>query len=140
MAKIIPSDPKTGLEENVETMCETIPNAGKINIYTSGCPKNQKRCWYSSTSPPEFGSKKDVLKLRSVNNIVIAPASTGNDSNSRKAVMKTAHTKSGVRWAVIPGARIFKIVTIKFIAPRIDETPARCRLNIARSTEAPEWA
>lgn len=32
MANIIPSDPKTGLEENVETMCETIPNAGKIKM------------------------------------------------------------------------------------------------------------
>jgi len=28
-----------------------------------------------------------VLKLRSVNNIVIAPAKTGNESNNKKAVM-----------------------------------------------------
>jgi hypothetical protein len=35
---------------------------------------------------------------------------------------------------------MFRIVTIKFIAPRIDETPAKCRLNMAKSTEAPEWA
>jgi hypothetical protein len=48
-------------------------------------------------SPPPFGSKKDVLKFRSVKSIVIAPASTGKDNNNRKAVIKTAHTKSGVR-------------------------------------------
>lgn len=32
------------------------------------------------------------------------------------------------------------IVVIKLIAPRIDETPARWREKIARSTEAPAWA
>jgi len=40
--------------------------------------------------------------------------------------MNTAHTNSGVRFAVMPGARMFVIVTMKFIAPKIDETPARC--------------
>jgi hypothetical protein len=57
---------------------------------------------------------------------VIAPASTGKDSKSKKAVIKTAQTNKGVRLAVIPGARIFVIVTIKLIAPKIDETPAKC--------------
>jgi hypothetical protein len=79
-----------------------------------------------------------VLKLRSVKSIVIAPAKTGNESNNRNAVMKTDQTNNGVRWAVIPGARMLIIVTIKFIAPKIDETPAKCRLKIAKSTEAPE--
>jgi hypothetical protein len=32
------------------------------------------------------------------------------------------------------------IVTIKLIAPAIDETPAKCKLNIAQSTLAPECA
>jgi len=41
--------------------------------------------------------------------------------------MKTAHTNKGVRCAVIPGALIFVIVTIKFIAPKIEETPAKCK-------------
>lgn len=69
---------------------------------------------------------------------MIAPASTGRDNNSKKAVINTAQTNKGVRWAVIPGARIFAIVTIKFIAPRIDETPAKCKLKIAKSTDPPE--
>jgi len=57
---------------------------------------------------------------------VIAPAKTGNESKSNQAVIQTAHTKRGVRLAAIPGARIFVIVTIKLIAPKIDETPAKC--------------
>jgi len=65
------------------------------------------------------------LKFLSVRSIVIAPAKTGNESNNKKAVIKTAQTKSGVRWAFIPGTRIFRIVTMKFIAPNMDETPAK---------------
>ena len=34
---------------------------------------------------------------------------------------------------------MFRIVVMKFIAPSIDEIPARCRLKMARSTEPPEW-
>jgi hypothetical protein len=39
-----------------------------------------------------------------------------------------------------PLALILKIVVIKFIAPIIEEAPAKCKLNIARSTDLPEWA
>jgi len=34
---------------------------------------------------------------------------------------------------------MLRIVVIKFIAPKIDEIPARCKLKMAKSTEAPEW-
>jgi hypothetical protein len=78
--------------------------------------------------------------FRSVSNIVIAPASTGNDSNSNTAVITTAHTNSGIRSNVIPCGRILITVVIKFTAPRIDEIPARCSLKIAKSTDAPPWA
>ena len=40
----------------------------------------------------------------------------------------------------IPGHLIFKIVTIKLIAPKIEEAPAKCKLKIAKSTEGPECA
>jgi len=56
---------------------------------------------------------------------VIAPAKTGNESRSKKAVIYTDQTNKGVRFADNPGARIFVIVTIKLTAPRIDETPAK---------------
>lgn len=66
-----------------------------------------------------------MLKLRSVSSLVIAPAKTGSDSRSRKAVTKTDQTKSGSLCLNSPGARLLRIVTIKLIAPRIDEAPER---------------
>jgi len=91
-------------------------------------------------SPPPAGSKKEVLKFLSVNNIVIAAASTGKDNSNKKAVMKTDQTNKGTIRNLNPGTRIFKIVTIKFIAPNKEESPARCKLKIAKSTEPPGWA
>ena len=55
------------------------------------------------------------------------------------AVINTAHTNNGILCIVIPGARIFRIVVMKFIAPNIEEIPAKCKLKIAKSTEPPEW-
>ena len=80
------------------------------------------------------------MKLRSVSSIVIAPANTGRDRRRRKAVIRTDHTKRGSLCINIPGPRILKMVTIKLIAPRIEEAPDRCRLKIARSTAGPECA
>ena len=120
-------------------MCEINPNPGRIKIYTSGCPKNQNRCWYRIGSPPPAGSKNDVLKLRSVSSIVIAPARTGSDRSNSSAVIPTDHTNRGIRSAVIPAGRMLMIVEIKFTAPKIDDTPARCREKIAISTDAPAW-
>jgi len=34
---------------------------------------------------------------------------------------------------------MLKIVVIKFIEPNKEETPAKCKLKIAKSTEGPEW-
>jgi len=70
----------------------------------------------------------------------MAPAKTGNDNNSKNAVIYTAQTNNGVLCAVIPGARMFVIVTIKLIAPKMDDTPAKCKEYIAQSTDAPECA
>ena len=60
-----------------------MPNAGKIMMYTSGCPKNQKTCWYITGSPPPAALKKHVPKKWSVSSMVIAPASTGITAISR---------------------------------------------------------
>jgi hypothetical protein len=38
----------------------------------------------------------------------------------------------------IPLVLIFKVVLMKLIAPNKEETPAKCKLKIARSTEPPE--
>jgi hypothetical protein len=91
-------------------------------------------------SPPPAGSKKEVLRFRSVSSIVIAPARTGRDNRRRTTVIVTAHTNRGIRSRRRPCHRILITVVMKFTAPRIDEAPARCREKMARSTEGPAWA
>jgi hypothetical protein len=68
----------------------------------------------------------------------MAPAKTGKDNINNIAVINTAHTNKGNLCIVIPGVLILRIVVIKFIAPNIEDIPARCRLKIAKSTEPPE--
>jgi hypothetical protein len=117
---------------------ETIPNAGKARIYTSGCPKNQKICWNKTGSPPPAALKKLVPKYLSVRSIVTAPAKTGNEAINKNEVITQVQTNNGICINDIPGALIFIIVVIKFIAPNIDDIPAKCKLNIAKSTPPPE--
>jgi hypothetical protein len=72
--------------------------------------------------------------------MVIAAANTGKDKRRRKAVTHRAQINRG-KWCIcIPGNFIFNTVTIKLMAPRSEETPARCKLKIAKSTAPPEWA
>jgi hypothetical protein len=77
------------------------------------------------------------LKLRSINNIVRSPANTGSDNNNKKEVIKRDQTNNGKRCIDKPRARMLKIVAIKLIEPTNEETPAMCKLKIAKSTEAP---
>ena len=81
--------------------------------------------------------RKAVPKFLSVNNIVIAPANTGKDNNNKNAVTKIDQANNGILCNVIPGVLIFKIVVIKFTAPKIDEAPAKCKLKIAKSIAGP---
>jgi len=69
---------------------------------------------------------------------VIAPANTGSDRSRRTAVIRTDHTNNGIESNDMDADRIFIIVVMKLIAPRIEEAPAKCNLKIARSTEIPE--
>ena len=55
------------------------------------------------------------------------------------AVTNIAHTNKGNLCRDIPGALIFNTVVIKLIAPNNEDTPAKCRLKIAKSTDPPEW-
>jgi hypothetical protein len=72
--------------------------------------------------------------------MVIAPAKTGNDNNNKTAVITTDQTNRGMRSRVIPGLRILTTVVIKLTAPKIEETPAKCKEKIAKSTDDPPWA
>jgi hypothetical protein len=78
-----------------------------------------------------------VFKLRSVSNIVIAPANTGKDKSNKIAVINTAHANKGIRSNNMPNTRKFPNVLMKFTAPKIELTPAKCKEKIAKSTDLP---
>lgn len=120
-------------------MLEIMPNPGRMRMYTSGCPKNQNRCWNKTGSPPPQGSKKEVLRFRSVRSMVIAAANTGKAKRSMIAVISTDQTNKGILNMGIDFGFILMHVVMKLIAPRMEEAPARCKEKIARSTEGPEW-
>jgi len=80
-----------------------------------------------------------VLRFRSVNSIVIAPAKTGRDKSNKIAVTSTDQGNKLIRSKTKPKIRVFFRVLIKFTAPSNEEMPARCKEKIAKSTEAPEW-
>lgn len=67
--------------------------------------------------------------------MVIAPANTGKESNSSTVVTRIDHTNRGILFKVMPAIRMFIIVVIKLMAPRIEEAPAKCNLKIVKSTE-----
>ena len=69
----------------------------------------------------------------------MAPASTGSDSSSRKAVTRIDHTKSGILCMVMPGARMLKIVVMKLMEPRMEDAPARWSARMAKSIAGPGW-
>lgn len=84
-----------------------------------------------------MGSKNVVLKFLSVNNIVMAPAKTGNDNNNKKTVINNDHKNKGIFIILSLGVLILITETIKFIAPAIELAPAICKEKIAISTLGP---
>lgn len=70
----------------------------------------------------------------------MSPAITGTYNTIKIAFNKVILVNKGNFNIDKPGALMFKTVAIKFIAPNKDEIPARCKENIAKSTEAPECA
>lgn len=69
---------------------------------------------------------------------MIAPAKTGKDNNSSIAVTKIAQENKLILCKLKPPALILRTVLIKFIAPKSEETPLKCREKMAKSTEPPE--
>lgn len=72
--------------------------------------------------------------------IVIPAASTGRERSRRTAVISTDQTNNGVWYCVMAGGFMLIIVVMKLIAPRIEDTPARCSEKMVRSTDAPACA
>src|SRR5580704_17424743 len=117
--------PNKGLREKVGMISEMMPKAGRIMMYTSGWPKNQKMCSNITGSPPPAALKKLVWKKWSVSSMVTAPASTGMTAIRRYAVISLDQQNSGIFNKFMPGARMFMMVTITLIAPMIEEAPIK---------------
>ena len=66
-------------------------------MYTSGWPKIQNRCWYSSGSPPAAALKKFVSKLRSKNTMISAAVTIGIANSVRNATTSIIQTNTGMR-------------------------------------------
>ena len=58
--------------------------------------------------------------------------------NSKIAVTNIDQQNNGILCINIPSVLIFKAVEIKLIAPNKEDTPAKCKENMAKSTEPPE--
>jgi hypothetical protein len=92
-------------------------------MYTSGWKVNQNRCWYAIGSPPIAGLKNPVTPSLSVYSMISAAAKVGTATSIIMEVTNVAHTNSDVFISGRSGCFILRIVTMKLIAPRIDEMP-----------------
>lgn len=81
-----------------------------------------------------------MLQFRSRINIVRAPARTGRARINSPTVTRTDQIKRGIFSDGIPSIRLFIIVVVKLIDPKRDDTPARCKDRIVRSTAGPACA
>ena len=61
----------------------------------------------------------------------------GNASTIRNWTTSVIQTNTGMRIRVMPGARMFRIVTMKFTAAIMDDTPRTRRLRIQKSALGP---
>ena len=71
--------------------------------------------------------------------MVMAQAKTGKDINNKAEVTFSDQANSWVLYNVMHFTLQFTNVTIIFIAPNREERPAKCMLNIAKSTEELGW-
>src|SRR5436853_6312062 len=75
---------------------------------------------------PTNASKKWNPRPRSSSTKNCDEAMNGVAMTTSSEVEKFAHTSSGIRKKLIPGARIVMIVTRKLSAVKIEEKPANC--------------
>lgn len=136
---IIAKQEKTHLNPTMSIKVEIKPNTGKIIIYTSGCPKNQKRCWNNTRSPPPTTSKKEVLKLRSNKIIVTPPASIGNVKINKIEVNIKPHINSNQNTKLKNFFLHTNKVPTTFKEFKILETPSKCTEKIVKSQAIVEW-
>ena len=115
--------PNNGFLEKAGRISETIPMAGNIKIYTSGCPKTQNRCCHNTGLAPAATTKKLNPNTLSKLNSNKATVITGNAKTNNIAVINDIQVKIGIFIKDIPGALKFTIVTMKLKAAASDATP-----------------
>src|SRR5699024_49185 len=131
-----PRYPNTGLRLKTEMTSVMMPKNGIAMMYTSGWPKNQKRCSHK-IGPPLAASKICAPSRRSASKSSNAAPSTGNAINTMRDVTSVFQQKIGMRNNVIPGARIPNMVTIRLTAPRMVPIPDIYRPTVPRSPPTP---
>jgi len=100
--------------------------AGRIRMYTSGCPNNQNRCCQRIGSPPASATKNNVPNCRSKVSMNRAMAMMGSEKSSSNATTRVIQTNTGIRSSRIPLARMLRMVTMKFTAEMSEATPRIC--------------
>jgi len=119
---------------------EHILNPGKINTYTSGCLKNQNRCWNMMGSLLLSGTKNTLPKFRSIISIVILLANTGRDTNSSAMVTKIDQIYTLCFIMLVLRWQKHVTVVVMLMALLRLEILARCNAKMAQSTATSSWA
>src|SRR3954470_14832258 len=89
--------PNTGFRLKTEMISVITPKNGRIRMYTSGWPKNQKRCCQRIAEPPWPDSKIAPPRWRSMNSIARAAVSGGNANRINSPVTRMFQVKIGIR-------------------------------------------
>ena len=79
---------------------------------------NQNKCAYAIGSPPSAGLKNPLAPSLSVRSISSAAANVGIATKTIKEEERNDHASSGTCPMDMSGCLHFRIVTIKFIAPK----------------------
>ena len=96
-------------------------------MYTSGCPKNQNKCWKRIGSPPYAKSKNEVCQCLSSSTIITAAPRTGVTIASILNVNSIAIVTKGTstRRFRKPGEIKVLLVINKFVKDIVVLIPAR---------------
>ena len=107
--------------------------AGKMRMYTSGWPNNQKRCCQSTGSPPAAGLKKLAPNVRSNISRNSATVMIGMANSIRNDATNVIHANTGIFNSDNPGARMLSTVTMKLTADTVEAIPRICRPKTQKS-------
>ena len=116
-----------GLRLKTGMTSDMMPKAGRMRMYTSGCPKIQKRCCHSSGSAPAATLKKLASNSRSKLSRNSATVITGMANSSRNCTTSSIQVSTGMRNRVMPGARMLSTVVMRLMALTSEAMPAICR-------------